>query len=272
MSFIKENLLIIILVILIIMIAIAISIFVDIIKNSNMVNDDVNENVVNNNEQQLEEKIVNEDNIININMSKYYLNTDYGRVAEIYNKMLDELGKSKYIFITSNGSDYTTKIDLNKMCLLQENSNSYYCLAYNDKTKKAYKYANYVSGIEQSMEDFLWMKSNADFVAFAVIFSIMYEDYKWDYKYNENVSRNGYLCYEIIANSNGDFYNPYGEKERYDGTYKLYIDMETYKLIEKESTTYISDKIGYITYSDFYEYSNDDLKIPKEAEEYIYNY
>ena len=65
----------------------------------------------------------------------------------------------------------------------------------------------------------------------------------------KNVLRNGYLCYEIIANWD-EKNNDYNMKSfRYYGTDKLYIDMETYKFIEIEKTFYIDDEKIYIVIS-----------------------
>lgn len=137
--------------------------------------------------------------------------------------------------------------------------------------KKKYKYIYSTGETEKNSEVSLWMKSDADFVAFAIDFEITDEDYKWDYKYNENISRNGYQCYEIIASWNGDYATYSGENRRWDGIEKLYIDMNTYKLIEIESSFYLNDNVGYSTYSNFYEYIDNSLEIPKDAENYIYN-
>lgn len=281
MNFIKENLLTIILVMLIIIIISGIGIFcwkviqvedetsnITIAENYNPINN-INQNLPEDNDEANKNITINNNYI---NMSKYYLSTTHGRVAEIYNKMLDSLGKQKYIVETSNGSDCKkSTIDLNKMCFLSEYDNFYECWAYTGGLQKKYKYIYSTGETEKNSENSLSMKSDADFVAFAVDFEITDEDYKWNYEYNENVSRNGYQCYEIVANWNGDFNNYSGENVRWDGIRKLYIDMETYKLIEYESSSYINDTIGYSTYSKFYEYSDDNLQIPKDAENYIFN-
>ena len=280
MSFIKENLITIILILLIIIVILGVGIFcwkimqvedktsnITIAENYTPINT-INQNLAKDNNG-VKENITFNNNYIN--MSKYYLSKSHGKVAEIYNNMLDSLGKQKYIVETSNGSDcIKTTIDLNKMCFLSEYDNFYECWAYTGGLEKKYKY-NYSTGeTEKNSEVSLWMKSDADFVAFAVDFEITDEDYKWNYEYNENVSRNGYQCYEIVANWNGDFISYSGKNERWDGTYKLYIDMETYNLIEYESTAYINDTIGYSTYSKFYDYSDNNLQIPKDAQDFIY--
>lgn len=281
MNFFKDNLITIILVMLITIIISGIGIFcwkiiqgenetsnITIAENYNPINN-INQNLPKENEEVKENITINNNYI---NMSKYYLSTTHGRVAEIYNNMLDSLGKQKYIVETSNGSDCKkSTIDLNKMCFLSEYDNFYECWTYTGGLQKKYKYIYSTGETEKNSEVSLWMKSDADFVAFAIDFEITDEDYKWDYKYNENISRNGYQCYEIIASWNGDYATYSGENRRWDGIEKLYIDMNTCKLIEIESTFYLNDNVGYSTYSNFYEYTDNSLEIPKDAENYIYN-
>lgn len=277
MNFIKENLITIILVILIIIIVLCISLFswkmiqsgnVNVAENNKTVNNNLIQNTLNKNYEKTENIEIN-NNYIDI--SKYYLDMNNGEVAKIYNNMLDKLVKQKCIIETSNGSDCKKIIlDLNKMCFLTEYDEFYECWAHINGSIKKYKYNYSTKEVEASSEVAWWMRNYADFIGFAIDFQINNEDYKWDYQYNKNVLRNGYLCYEIIANWD-EKNNDYNRKSyRFYGTDKLYIDMETYKLIEIENLFYIDDK-KYI-YSNFYEYSDDNLEIPKEAENYIYNY
>ena len=277
MNFIKENLITIILVILIIIIGSSISLVcwktirsenVDVAENNKNINKIPIKNVISENSEKTENiEIDNE----YIDISKYYLDMNNGEVAKIYNNMLDELIKQKCIIKTSNSSDFKkSTLDLNKMCILTEYDGFYQCWAHINGSIKKYKYNYSTKEVEASSEVAWWWRNYADFIAFAIDFEIKDEDYKWDYQYNKNVLRNGYLCYEIIANWD-EKDNDYNMKSfRSYGTDKLYIDMETYKFIEIEDTFYIDDK-KYI-YSNFYEYSDDNLEIPKEAENYIYNY
>lgn len=279
MNFMKENLTTIIVITLIIIIVLGVGVFcwkvaqvedeksnVTIAKSYSSF-DDIDGNYNNSSEN---ENIIIDNNYIN--MSKYYLSTSHGRVAEIYNNMLDSLGKQKNIVETSRNSEcIKSTIDLNKMCFLSEYDNSYECWAYVGGLQKKYKY-NYSTGeIEKNSEVSLWMKSDADFVAFAIDFDISDELYNWNYGYNENISRNGYQCYEIVANWSEEDNN--GSRYYSNGTEKLYIDMNTYKLIEIETTSVLSsnNKVIEGTYNKFYEYLDNSLEIPEDAKNYIYN-
>jgi hypothetical protein len=155
------------------------------------------------------------------------------------------------------------------MCFLAEYNDFYDCWAYTGGLLKKYEYHYSTGEVKKESEFEDWMTESADFANFAIDFSITDEDDTWNYQYNANVSRDGYWCYEIIANWNDDYYNSSGEFTRWDGIKKLYIDMNTYNLIEVENTYYLSDKVGYVTYSDFYEYSDNTLELPEAAQNYF---
>ena len=211
-----------------------------------------------------------DNNIFNyIDMSKYYLNTSNGNVGNIYNKMLDTLGKQKCIVRMATDSEcIKSTIDLNKRCVLDEYDEFYVCRAYTGGMRRRYKYFYFTGKSESNSEDLWWMNSNDDFVMFEIDCEITNEDYKWDYKYNENVSRNGYSCYEIIANWDNSFIlHSSGEFRENIGVEKLYIDMNTYKIIEIERTSYYNGIKS--SYSIFYEYLDNELEIPKEAQEFL---
>lgn len=232
------------------------------IENTNNENDESNE---------IENTEVN--NTKPVDMSKYYLDNTYGNMADIYNHMLDELGNKKCIIKTSNGSDSIREvIDLTQMYFLSEYSNFYECWGYTGIFIEKYKYYYDTGKVESNVEDAYYMEEESDFVDFAVSFDITDDNYTWDYEYNENVLRNGIPCYEIIGNWNGDFeLHTTGEYNYFNGVDKLYIDMNTYDLIEKE-ITFTVDGSTYTTYSYFYEYQDARLELPEDAEEYMAKY
>lgn len=217
--------------------------------------------------------VVSEDSNGDIDMSKYYLTGNNQEVAKVYNAMLDRLGKQKFIVETTTETDcIKTTIDLDKMCFKSEYDEFYECWAYSTGRQRKYKYYYGSGESEFENEESLYMKTKADFVDFAVDFAITDNSYEWYYEINENVERNGHNCYEIIATWNGDYITATtNEAVRNDGIDKLYIDMETYELVERENTFYLNDTVGYTGFSEFYEYTEGSLELSEEAENLIFN-
>lgn len=265
MEYVKENIVTIILIMIIIIVAIVTIIvcygFVNKKENADMslvenqetienVDDSDNSNI-NNEKKEIPKAVVdnsytddenseNENSNIDddsIDMSKYYLNSYCGVVAEIYNNMLDELGKQKCIVKTSNGSSCRkSTIDLKQRCFLDEYDDYYKITAYTGDSLRYYQY-NYNSSPEEIVSSSIGLKtikSDADFVQFAVDFDIIDGFYyKWNYSYNENVIINGYSCYEIIA----EMKSAYTKGEIiWEGKHVMYIDMDSYKLIGHETS------------------------------------
>lgn len=112
--------------------------------------------------------------------------------------------------------------------------------------------------------------TKADFINVGMHFDIRETEYIWEYELNENVEINGRLCYEIIATGEGRNMSigPFvAESNR--GFDKVYIDMETYELVEKESNVYRPDTDDYESSIIFYEYTDGDLEMPKSAVSFL---
>lgn len=283
MKIIKENILTVILILLIIIIIIAVGGFCYKIIKQDKENEDkylANKNTQtqevifdSNNENVKDGELTEKLNFkINpINMSKFYMDKKYGEISQKYNEMLDELGRSKCIVETGINVDcLKSTIDLSRKCFIGEYEGFYECWAYVGGLEKSFKH-NYKDGIdEKKSEKSIWMVSEADFVEFAIEFNITDDDMTWEYTCNENVERRNKKCYELIGKWDGSYTTVDGEYRRFDGTKKLYVEMSTNRLIEMEDTFYLNETIGFSTYNKFYEYSDDDLKLPQEAEKFIF--
>lgn len=210
---------------------------------------------------------INNKNLNNdyINMSERYLsyiNTSNENIANIYNKMLDTLGKQKYFVKTStNPKHIKTTIDFNKMYFLEEYEHLYHCYAFTENSFKVYRYYYSTGKVEKHEYGSNTIDSEADFVSRAIDSLIPVDDYEFEYSCTEGISRNGYSCYEIIANRTF-------QTDSMAYTMKFYIDMNTYKLIEIEDI-YCSSEGESTSTNSYFEYSNSEFEIPKEAQEFL---
>lgn len=283
MNFIKNNLITIILIMLIIVIVSIISIFCwKIIQVENqsantIIADNIstidnnyspsnsNENVTNNSE--IKENIT-VSNKSYINMSKYYLDSNLGKTAEIYNKMLDVLGSQSYISyleqdIYSDGT-YNQNYELD----LKNNISKY---EGEDSGGKSISY-KYWRGTKETKYNYYesrgtWKKSTFNWYAKAdIIYSfmgskiIMIHGDEYEFSYEENISRNNSSYYKLTAIYSGD---DAGKKEEII----MYIEMDTMKLKEVEITseTTINSNLVISGQNNYYfEYSDKVLEIPEE--------
>lgn len=239
----------------------------NILKNTKV----VKENISNNTSINDNDNTSNNNIIIDLSMSKYKLNNSYGKISEIYNTMIDSFVKHKSIISTSTGSERKRSIlNPSRGFFFNEYDDFYESWAYTNGTIKKYKYTYSTETAETESESAWWMTGISDFIMFAVDLEITDADYTWQYEYNENVLRNDHQCYELIAIWNGDYTSAVtGEFVYYNGIDKYYIDMNTYELIEKE-TTFSSVNNEYITYNTYFEYSDDAFQLPQEVEAYFF--
>lgn len=224
---------------------------------------------------EVKENVSNNTNIVKstnyINMSKYKLNSSYGKIAEIYNIMIDSFVKNKLIISTSTGSECKkSTLNPSKGYFFNEYDDFYESWAYTNSMIKKYKYTYSLENAETESESAWWLSEMSDFIMFAVDLKITNTDYTWQYEYNENVLRNGHQCYELIAIWNGDYTSAVTDEFVYhNGIDKYYIDMNTYELIEKE-ISFSNTNNEYSTYNMYFEYSNDEFQLPQEVETYFF--
>lgn len=271
-NFMKENQITIILIILIIIIALGIGVFcwkvlqvekaqnnigiVDMYissNNNNAIN--IDKNSTNNGE--IKENIISSNSYIN--MSKYYLNSNLGKTAEIYNKMLDVLGTQTYISYYGVSNDkkgiFNRRHELDLKNFIEK---------YEGKSPggKSIGYKYWVGTIETKYSYYeprgTWVKSSLDWYTQAnIIFSFMplnvmiTKQENYNIIYEENVIKDDKLYYKIVA----EYCGIEEKKEKMT----MYIEMESMKLKEVEL---ISENKKINNY--YFEYSDKVLKIPEE--------
>lgn len=188
-----------------------------------------------------------------IHMSQYYIDSSYGKVAEVYNSMLDELNNKKNIIKIykgdSNNEGYKKELDIiNKVSLYTKGKDYIYKKYENGKvyietynSKEEYKEgieSNTYLSIDDFFEDALKIK--------------FYDEYCVSQSCEENINFDNHKCYRITANySSGN--------GAMDGKECFYIDMNTKELV---AITFETPLTNNVTYTYYYEYSNDEIRMP----------
>lgn len=203
-----------------------------------------------------------------INMSKYYINSNLGKTAEIYNKMLDTLGKQSYISYSQQsiyrGGTYNTNCELdlkNYICKKDGEDSDGKSITYTcwrDTMETRYSYYEPRGTWEKST--FNWFNESDIIYAFMSEPMLIDKDNEYNFSYEENVTRNNSSCYKI----NAEYVGEDNEKKE---KMIMYIEMNTMKLKEVEVTSQNIISSNYIIHGQNnyqFDYTNKVLEIPED--------
>lgn len=281
MNFIKENLTTIVLIMLIIIIILGIGIFcwkiiqvedetANIIVTDNYSPIDNGYNT--SSEKNLADNTGTKENIFiinnNIDMSKYYLNSNLGKTAEVYNKMLDTLGSQSYISyleqnIYSDGTfNQNYELDLKNYiskCEGEDSGGKSITYEYWYGTMET-RYNYYEARGTWKKSTFNWWEKADIIYSFMGSGIIIADDEEYEFSYDENINRNNSSYYKISAKYSG-------EDDWKKETIIMYIETNTMLLKEVEivSETTINSNLTINGQDNYhFEYSDKALKIPEE--------